>query len=178
MHQHSATSPDFLSHPHTPPMTSFVDPSTGVPIFAPARQSSRIEIRAPTDATEGKKSTAPRPSTLRSSISGSATYPSAEQQQPRPVFFPNSSLPAAGEPGMFPPGEALPPTVEQPQVQVVDPGMGYPPYQQQYYYPESIYSSGLHITPDAHVDHSALRATFGTSNQQIPCAPSSATTRP
>ena len=47
----SATSPDFLTHPpsHTPPVNGFIDPSTGTPIFSFPRQTSRIEIRAPTE---------------------------------------------------------------------------------------------------------------------------------
>lgn len=52
MHHHSsATTPDFLPHPssHTPPVNGFIDPLTGTPIFSFPRQTSRIEIRAPTE---------------------------------------------------------------------------------------------------------------------------------
>ena len=51
MHHHSSTtSPDFLPHtPHTPPVNGFIDPLTGAPIFSFPRQTSRIEIRAPTE---------------------------------------------------------------------------------------------------------------------------------
>ncbi|KAG6830512.1 hypothetical protein H0H92_000353 [Tricholoma furcatifolium] len=55
-HSLSAVSPDFLAHSssHTPPMNGFIDPSTGNPIFSFPRQTSRVEIRAPTDASEAK----------------------------------------------------------------------------------------------------------------------------
>ncbi|KAF8914249.1 hypothetical protein CPB84DRAFT_1758817, partial [Gymnopilus junonius] len=63
MHHASAVSPDFLAQPqsHTPPMNGFIDPATGTPIFSFPRQTSRIEIRAPTEDS-GKTKSAPRTS--------------------------------------------------------------------------------------------------------------------
>ena len=78
MHHSSvaSASPDFLSphsHPHTPPVNGFIDPMTGVPIFTPARQSSRIEIRAPDDRSDAKQKAPHKPSGLRTTMSGSET---------------------------------------------------------------------------------------------------------
>ncbi|KAF8915444.1 hypothetical protein CPB85DRAFT_1560340 [Mucidula mucida] len=65
MHHHSAASGEFLV-PSPPPM-SFIDPSTGMPIFS-FPQPSRIEIRAPSDPGKAFKPAASRtPSGLRSS---------------------------------------------------------------------------------------------------------------
>ncbi|KAH9942579.1 hypothetical protein B0H21DRAFT_524266 [Amylocystis lapponica] len=134
MHHHSTASPDFLAHPHTPPMNPFIDPSTGVPIFAPARQSSRIEIRAPTEQLENKKQPA-RPSGLRTTVSSSEQYPTVNGA-PSAMFFPNASEPPmpAAVGGVVPVNGAIP--SDQPPLQSLDPALAYPPYQQQYYYPD------------------------------------------
>jgi len=128
MHHHSlaSASPDFLAPPHTPPVNGFVDPSTGVPIFTPARQSSRIEIRAPSDAAINGKGPSKGPSGLRKV----AEAPQLESGTPS--FPPGLPPPASQAPSMDVPPSEQP----QPNYQVVDPSMmGYAPYQQQYYYP-------------------------------------------
>ncbi|KAI0057543.1 hypothetical protein BV25DRAFT_1830941 [Artomyces pyxidatus] len=122
VHHHShpsiSVSPDFLSHSPTPP--TFGE----APIFAPPRQSSRIEIRKPTTEDEGKKSASPRPrgpSHLRSSItraSISAPVFSPAQQHPAPEYF---RSPAYAMQAPEPVDASM---------------MGYAAYQQQYYYPE------------------------------------------
>ncbi|TFY72337.1 hypothetical protein EVG20_g668 [Dentipellis fragilis] len=142
-----SVSPDFLAHPSPPPM--FAE----TPIFAPPRQSSRIEIRKPTADPDTKKTTSPRPSSLRSSVTSStastaaaasatpsntsATAPApraappavtSPQQHAMPEFYPTLSPNyAVGSPEQGPP-----PPVD---VQM----MGYPQYQQQYYYPPEQY---------------------------------------
>ncbi|KAI0940089.1 hypothetical protein AcW1_004901 [Taiwanofungus camphoratus] len=139
-HSHSTASPDFLSHPythpHTPPVGTFVDPSTGVPIFAPARQSSRIEIRVPGDADVKRPSG--RPSHLRSSLSSSGGYAAADVAQSSSDIVDATSSSSDA------------PTADQPQVQAqaADPAMAYQPYQQQYYYPEHYgYPSYMDMSP-------------------------------
>ena len=68
MHHHPTGSPDFLSAPHTPPLNGFIDPTTGNPMFAFPRQSSRVEIRAPSSQLEPKMTKSQRrPSNLRTS---------------------------------------------------------------------------------------------------------------
>ncbi|EJF62355.1 hypothetical protein DICSQDRAFT_135946 [Dichomitus squalens LYAD-421 SS1] len=127
LRHHSAASPDFLAHPHTPhthtPIQSFVDPTTGVPIFSPARQSSRIEIRAPTEAAESKKPT--RASHQRSNLS--VAYPAEGPyypQQDLSVEDVGATDEALSQPPM---GHAHTPSMES---------IGYAPYPQPYYYPE------------------------------------------
>ena len=51
----------------SPPLNGFVDASTGQPLFAPPRQSARLEIRAPTDGLDGRAAKERKPSNLRSS---------------------------------------------------------------------------------------------------------------
>ena len=67
MHQHSTGSPDFLSAPHTPPLNGFIDPTGGSSIFAFPRQSSRVEIRAPSQLEAKITKSQRRPSSLRTS---------------------------------------------------------------------------------------------------------------
>ncbi|KZT24572.1 hypothetical protein NEOLEDRAFT_1116280 [Neolentinus lepideus HHB14362 ss-1] len=125
---HSLASPDFYSHSPSPSLSGFIDPSTGQPLFTLPRQSSRIEIRAPTDQLERKPSH--RPSTLRTAVVGmdsSFTEESTEPQQ------------AEKSEVMQPSGDAVPRANGDipPQAYQVDPGMMvYNPYQQPYYYPE------------------------------------------
>lgn len=141
MHHPSNPSPDFLSHPHTPPINTFIDPASGIPIFAPARQSSRIEIRAPTDVTDGRKSI--RSSNLRTSVSGPMVYaPSPNPQQP--MYYPGYETSSVAVDNGVPPASEPAPPVEQPQVAP----MPYPAYQQ-YYYPEYAYSS--YVNPSSQV---------------------------
>ncbi|KAH9899605.1 hypothetical protein C8Q73DRAFT_680482 [Cubamyces lactineus] len=131
LRHHSAASPDFLAHPHTPPVASYVDPITGVPIFAPARQSSRIEIRAPSDATDGKKSS--KPSHQRSGLSTSSITANNAEETQQPSYFPPQDVSVSGET-----------SAEQQQQQPMDhshappmdPAVAYAPYPPAYYYPE------------------------------------------
>ncbi|KAI0722701.1 hypothetical protein C8Q76DRAFT_588824, partial [Earliella scabrosa] len=135
LRHHSTASPDFLSHPHTPhthtpPIATFVDPATGVPIFSPARQSSRIEIRAPTDASDGAKPS--RPSHQRSNLSTSVAYPPQDESQ-QPSYFqqqPGQSGEAAQQDG------ASHPSPGHAHTSSMDSAVGYAPYPQPYYYPE------------------------------------------
>lgn len=132
LRHHSSASPDYLAHPHpphTPPVASFVDPATGVPIFAPARQTSRIEIRAPSDASDGKKS---RPSHQRSGLSTSSISAADAPQQPtyfQPQFsYGNEQASAEQVDASQQP--------EYSQAPPMDPSATYAPYPQPYYYPE------------------------------------------
>ena len=127
-------SQEYVPQTHTPPMNGFVDPTTGVPIFTPARQSSRIEIRAPTERFDGKPSKpTPRPSGLRTSVSGMESFEMPNGESSQPQSEPQATM------------------QQQPQpVPQMDPAMmGYAPYQQQqYYYP---YPNGY---PAAYMDMS------------------------
>ena len=133
-HSHSVASPDFLAQSHTPPM-QFIDPSTGVPIFTPARQTSRIEIRAPTDSADGKKSSS-RPSGLR--VSSSETLETSQHAQegasaPRSEGSASNGDSLQANPPMMHPGEPAP-------------AMAY--YPQQYYYPDPYaYPAYMDVSP-------------------------------
>lgn len=140
MHHPSIPSPDFLVPSHSPPVNGFVDPSTGIPIFTPARHNRRIEIRAPTESSEGK---VPRGSHGPSGLRSTST------EHPKP--------PVSSVPSFFPPPESVPsdqtavsPSEQsQSQYQAVDPSMvPYNPYQQPYYYP------GQYGYPSAYMDMS------------------------
>ncbi|KAI0353088.1 hypothetical protein OH77DRAFT_659601 [Trametes cingulata] len=132
LRHHSTASPDFLAHPHaphTPPVASFIDPATGVPIFAPARQSSRIEIRAPTDAADGKKSS--RPSHQRSGLSTSSVSAADASQQAS--YFSSQSAPSGEDvSGREPEAQQQAEGSHAPPME----SMAYAPYPQPYYYPE------------------------------------------
>jgi len=133
MHHTSAVSPDFLAQPqsHTPPMNGFIDPATGTPIFSFPRQTSRIEIRAPTEDS-GKTKSAPRTS---SSLRTTA-----------PSFQPSRAS-SNSESGYYarPVSEADVSSYEHentagPMEDLSQAGMAsmmYPSYQPTYYYPES-----------------------------------------
>ncbi|KAI0046649.1 hypothetical protein FA95DRAFT_1559874 [Auriscalpium vulgare] len=133
-HASLSGSPDFLHSP-SPPVPAFGEP----PIFAPPRQSSRIEIRRPGAEDAGKKSTSPRPpkpSKLRASIAAPEFHP---QQPPAPV-----------QQQATPPQEyyyGVPAPEQQPQVDMNGNVMpAYPAYQQQYYYPEQYgYAPGAYV---------------------------------
>ena len=80
IHHHSTGSPDFLSAPQTPPINGFIDPATGNPMFAFPRQSSRVEIRAPSSQLEPKSAKSQRrPSNLRTSA---AAFESSRSSSP------------------------------------------------------------------------------------------------
>ena len=131
MHHSSAVSPDFLAQPsHTPPVNGFIDPATGTPIFSFPRQTSRIEIRAPTeDSGRSGKSTPRTSSGLRTTA---------------PTFQPSRSTSADN--GFYQPAASEAPissyenTNGQPMEEASQVGMAgmmaYPAYQQPYYYPE------------------------------------------
>lgn len=106
-------SQEYMPQPHTPPVNGFADPATGVPIFTPPRQSSRIEIRAP-DGQPMKP--APRPSGLRTSTTEHDVKQVAEPSEGSAYGELQSQQPHAIQP---------------------DPAvMAYPAYQQPYYYPD------------------------------------------
>lgn len=137
MHAHSAVSPDFLAQPapHTPPVNGFVDPSTGTPIFSFPRQTSRIEIRAPSENAD-PKSPVKSLSTLR--MNAAVFEPSRPSESSVNGYLPSypmsSYTPINGAEGS-PSGDEghgsqqhIPP----------DPAvMGYAHYSQPYYYPEA-----------------------------------------
>ncbi|EPS98813.1 hypothetical protein FOMPIDRAFT_1042380 [Fomitopsis schrenkii] len=129
-HSHSVASPDFLTQSHTPPM-QFIDPATGVPIFTPARQTSRIEIRAPTDTAEGKKPSS-RPSALRVS-STEALETQEGGAAPRPEDSASN-------------GDVPQTTLPVPHQGEPAPAMAY--YPQQYYYPDPYaYPAYMDVSP-------------------------------
>ncbi|CAL1700494.1 unnamed protein product [Somion occarium] len=134
-HPSSVSSPDFLAQPHTPPVNGFIDPSTGVPIFAPPRQSSRVEIRAPSDRSEGKGTSSrnpPGPSSLRTSVIEPETFQNENEVEPSYIAQPFE--PVGGDSGAEPREEAAT-DAEQSQT-LSPPMMPYNPYAQPYYYPE------------------------------------------
>lgn len=125
---HSMSSPDFYSHSPSPSFNGFIDPVTGQPLFTLPRQSSRVEIRAPTEHADRKAGHAHRPSTLRSTVVGpdsAATEESSEQPKE------SDEAQRSGE------SEARVNGDGHPQAYQLEPGMMlYNPYQQPYYYPE------------------------------------------
>ncbi|THH11917.1 hypothetical protein EW145_g341 [Phellinidium pouzarii] len=160
----------------TPPLNGIVDPATGQPIFSLPRQSSRIEIRAPTDAQEGKGKSERRPSNLRSTTvaehsQSESTYTRSHPQPPlaaplglaryasAPEFFPSpvdmsASVTGPGSQHAYHASEgtaSLSPGHEERPPAVppaVDLGMiGYAGYQQQYYYPEQYYPAYVEMPP-------------------------------
>ncbi|KAI9000769.1 hypothetical protein BD414DRAFT_472688 [Trametes punicea] len=133
LRHHSGASPDFMAHPHTPPVASFVDPATGVPIFAPARQSSRIEIRAPTDGVDGKKSS--RPPHQRSALSTSSVTANADGNQ-QDSYFPSQGGDSSGQDALSEHQRARQQPLEHSQGPPMESAMAYAPYPQAYYYPE------------------------------------------
>ena len=133
MHHHSAVSPDFLAQPspHTPPVNGFIDPSTGTPIFSFPRQTSRIEIRAPSENAEHKspsKSSASRSSALRTSAA--VFEPSRSVNEYFSPYATSSYAPVNGVEGSS--------SGDEGQQHMGDPTMmGYPRYTQPYYYPDA-----------------------------------------
>lgn len=105
-------SQEYMPHPHTPPTNGFIDPASGVPIFAPARQNSRIEIRAP----DGSLKHVPRPSGLRTSTTEDEVEqtPTSQEHVSSEAQQPDQQSQAARDPA----------------------AMSYPGYQQPYYYPD------------------------------------------
>ena len=145
-----------MQGPSTPPINGFVDPMTGQPFFQlPRQSSSRIEIRAPDDTSDtlarGKRDH--RPSNLRSVTNAEQNGEANGVQQaspyagsyggylPVPEYYQAGMMGGAPQPtyqpsegaGSMSPGSEVPPQSHQPSM------MGYPTYQQQYYYPEQYY---------------------------------------
>lgn len=169
MHHHSLSG-EYMQAPPTPTLGGIVDPSTGQPIFALPRQNSRIEIRAPTDTSDGQfrvKQMERRPSSLRSSTtaevngethhqqSASMSY-GAQQYPPGPVYYQPEMMNGMGPQPTYQVSEGAaslsPGSEEPPHVQPagMDPSMmGYAPYQQQYYYPEQYYPAYVEM-PQQH----------------------------
>ncbi|RDB20070.1 hypothetical protein Hypma_012828 [Hypsizygus marmoreus] len=143
MHHHSAISPDFLapSASNTPPMNGFIDPTTGTPIFSFPRQTSRIEIRAPSEngsevkSPGGRKSSSSshRPSGLRTTAMAFEPSRSISDDSSVGGYFPTLAAPA--DMGSLP---------SYASVDGIDGGMAngeqamlaYPQYPQ-YYYPDA-----------------------------------------
>ncbi|PFH51334.1 hypothetical protein AMATHDRAFT_59421 [Amanita thiersii Skay4041] len=136
---HSSISSDFIPS-HTPPMNGFFDPSTGTPLFSLPRQT-RIEIRAPTDETDGKgsrKSQSRQSSTKAPTLSANS---SRSSESSNAAYYPYP--PASDETNHAPPY----PTSEARDDNVVNGDLNqshadpqqmiqYPPFQP-YYYPDS-----------------------------------------
>jgi hypothetical protein len=136
MRHMTTSSPDFNPPSHTPP---FIDPSTGTPMFAIPRQSSRIEIRSPSQLPDSKavQKTVRRPSGLRTTATAFEPQQSTGSNDQGQSYFPN--VIASQNNGLYVPhngggGGRLGEDAVQHQQQTME--MGYPPYQQQYYYPE------------------------------------------
>ncbi|KAI0082344.1 hypothetical protein K474DRAFT_1655080 [Panus rudis PR-1116 ss-1] len=128
MHHHSSiSSPDFLASSHTP-VNGFMDPQTGVPIFTPPRQSSRIEIRAPDQRSDGRS--APKPSGLRTTVT--EITPQTETHEEQYYAQPSDT---SGEETSEPVDQSSSDDTHQPSA-AGSGMMQYNPYQQQYYYPE------------------------------------------
>ncbi|KAG5648811.1 hypothetical protein DXG03_000160 [Asterophora parasitica] len=143
-HSHPAVSPDFLaSASHTPPMNSFIDPTTGTPIFSFPRQTSRIEIRAPSEGTEVKspgKTPAPRTSALRTAASSFEPSPRTSTDTSANGYFPSLSTPP--ENGALPsyaPVEGSEGSADGMGSHPHDQAMMYQHYPPQFYYPADPY---------------------------------------
>lgn len=127
-HMHHPSQEYMQPHtPHPPPTNGFIAPNNGVPIFSPARQSSRIEIRTPTGEVKSIKP-AHRPSGLRTATTndeqsqneGAPTEQTVPDGQQQEAQLQHQPLPH-------------PPQPLQPQP---DPSMMAYMYQQPYYYPD------------------------------------------
>ncbi|KAH0840274.1 hypothetical protein J3R83DRAFT_1282 [Lanmaoa asiatica] len=131
MQHHPTGSPDFLSAPHTPPLNGFIDPTTGSAMFAFPRQSSRVEIRAPSSQLEPKPTKSQRrPSNLRTSAAAfepsrpSSPVNEVQSSALRTEHYPSHASEVHGDANA---------TSEQ----HMDPTMyDYTAYQHSYYYPE------------------------------------------
>jgi hypothetical protein len=137
--RHLATSsPDFVVSPHTPPANGFIDPSTGTPMFSMPRQSSRIEIRPPAEQPVSPKAIR-RPSGLRTTAT--AFEPQRSAGTSNSGYFSNDvTSQTSGSYASLDGTDGGHLGIDAAQQQTMDPAMmGYPPYQQQYYYPPEHY---------------------------------------
>jgi hypothetical protein len=137
--RHLATaSPDFMAPSHTPPANGFIDPSTGTPMFAMPRQSSRVEIRAPSEQSVSPK-TVRRPSALRTTATAFEPQRSTSSSGQEQSYFPTVMAPQTN--GSYAPLDSTEGDHLNTEQQAMDAAMiGYPPYQQQYYYPPEHYN--------------------------------------
>ncbi|KLO19927.1 hypothetical protein SCHPADRAFT_898495 [Schizopora paradoxa] len=147
---HASLPPDFMPmHPHTPPVNGYVDPQMGAPLFSLPRQSSRVEIRAPSDSNDGVKGKGERkPSGLRNStVNGESSVNSGtvqHQQTSNGQVYYGQSMEygytdmgrASSQMYQAPQGTVGSPNSDGAQLQQsIDPSaVGYDGYQQ-YYYP-------------------------------------------
>jgi hypothetical protein len=140
MHHHSSLSmgptppPEFFAPLARPPsITTAIDPATGLPIFTPARQSSRIQIRAPgvSSGSPANTSSPAQSSALRMSVGPPvelAPASVAEATAPPPLSAVDLHAPqfAMSAPGTAPPPSAQPLYAPYPQQPYFYPG--YQPY--------------------------------------------------
>ena len=128
---HSNGSPDFLAPSHTPPINGFIDPTTGNPLFAFPRQSSRVEIRSPSLHSDPKSSKAGRrPSSLRMSAA------SFEPSRPASPNADSQYQTLDGHSAQDDAGPSHAADQPMPEQSMENAMYGYSPYHQQYYYPE------------------------------------------
>jgi hypothetical protein len=114
-----APSPDFLApHARPPPMATFIDPVTGRPLFTPARQSSRIEIRAPEDASHAGSPAQPP---FRNPPSTGAMASAEQSEPPQPGTSAVASMSPPHPQPMYAP-------YPQPQFYYPEQHYGYQPY--------------------------------------------------
>lgn len=144
--RHLATaSPDFIAPPHTPPANGFIDPSTGTPMFSMPRQSSRIEIRAPTEQPVSPK-TVRRPSGLRTTATAFEPQRSASSDQDQSYIQNIMTHQTEGSYTSLNGADGGVLGADATQQQTMDPAiMGYPSYQQQYYYPTDHYNYSQYV---------------------------------
>ncbi|KAG2135748.1 uncharacterized protein EDB93DRAFT_1211644 [Suillus bovinus] len=130
MHHHSASSPDFIAPSHTPPVNGYIDPSTGNPLFAFPRQSSRVEIRSPASHSDLKQlKSGRRPSSLRTSAASFEPSRPASPNTESQTYHSSEDYSAQDDASS---SQANDQVMPEPEPTVY----GYPPYHQQYYYPE------------------------------------------
>ena len=129
-HPSSISSPEFIPQSHTPPVNGFYDPSSNVPIFTPARQSSRVEIRAPSDPKGAPTKHQSRPSNLRTSVVEADVSQNDGEQESSYVAQPSELNDDTTD--------AQPRQVQAEELTQATspPMMPYNPYAQPYYYPE------------------------------------------
>jgi len=150
MHNSSMMSPDFVqqspSHSHAPSTSGFLDPATGIPIFSFPR-ASRIEIRAPDEATVKLNLNDNTQRTPAASLNGDDT--SHLNMSPGSYAAPPShpTVEYGYNPYSSPSDvNTLPSYISPPEAGVsaeastntIQPMIPYPTYQQ-YYYPDPIY---------------------------------------
>jgi hypothetical protein len=144
MRHHSTMTPEYLGTAHvaqhTPPLSTFIDPSTGAALFSLPPQSSRIEIRPPSDADEKSRSNS---GDRRSSGSkrgsnhpgvAQATIATGGHEYFSPVAVDSGSLHVPYPSGIRSASETGP--ISQHQQSLDHAAMAYPSYHQHYYYPE------------------------------------------